>query len=326
MKKLNKTALALTVAAIFLQGCGSDSEQAKPTFSLAVSDAPVESALTVVACFSQIELKSSNSDNDETFLIGQTTEAADENVLCTDDQGATVPNTRGIDLLSFTGADSTPLLSDIEINPGEYNQIRLVMSPYSYVTVDLDGDGTPERLPVRVPSNELKLDGFTATLGGETDLTVEFDLRKGMTNPVGQEGYILKPRGVRLVDNITSGHIEGTVSEALLSSNSCEILEDTIASVYVYAGTGLDAAELADNGGAESIESLTSTSVNYDGAGNYAFEIGFVRSGDYTLALTCDVDADPEGDDEVAFIAIVDEGTTVGEGGAVTTVSFTVAE
>jgi hypothetical protein len=144
-----------------------------------------------------------------------------------------------------------------------------------------------------------------------------------MTNPVGQEGYILKPRGVRLVDNSTSGHIEGTVSETLLSSNECEILEDTTASVYLYEGTGLDAAQLADNGGDESIEPLASAAVNYDGAGNYDFEIGFVASGDYTLALTCQVDADPEGNDDVAFIAIVDEGTTVGEDGAVTTVNFT---
>lgn len=163
-----------------------------------MSDAPVENAVTVVACFSQIELKSSDSANNQTFLIGDTLGTATANDLCTDSNDAIVANTRGIDLLSFAGADSTELLNNIEINPGNYNQIRLVMSPLSYATV-------------------------------------EFDLRKGMTHPVGQEGYILKPRGVRIVDNTESGHIEGTVSEALLMNNMCDVmpedLSETVASV-----------------------------------------------------------------------------------------------
>ncbi len=337
---MNKTTLALIISAVLVQGCGSDSDNITlnaPSFSLSVSDAPVENAVTVVACFSQIELKSSDSANNKTFLIGDTSGAAVANDLCTDSNDAVVANTRGIDLLSFTGADSTELLNNIEINPGNYNQIRLVMSNLSYATVDLDNDGIEDdndqdgradRIPIRVPSNELKLDGFTATLGGITDLTVEFDLRKGMTNPVGQEGYILKPRGVRIVDNTESGHIEGTVSEALLMNNMCDVmpedLSDTVASVYVYPGTDLDSAELADNGGTESIESLTSAPVLFDGATTYSFEIGFVSSGDYTLALTCSSDTDPEGDDDVDFIAIIE--ANVGEDGSKTEVSFVVPE
>jgi hypothetical protein len=302
-----------------------------------VSDAPVENAVTVVACFSQIELRSSDGANNKTFLIGDTEGTAMANDLCTDNNDAIVANTRGVDLLSFAGADSDALLNNIEINPGNYNQIRLVMSPLSYATVDLDNDGieddsdqdgNADKIPIRVPSNELKLDGFTATLGGITNLTVEFDLRKGMTNPVGQEGYILKPRGVRIVDNTTSGHIEGTVSEALLTNNLCDVmpadLSETVASVYVYSGIDLDAAELADNGGIESIESLTSAPVLFDGAITYSFEIGFVSSGDYTLALTCSSDTDPEDDDDVEFIAITE--ATVGENGSTTEVSFVVPE
>jgi hypothetical protein len=337
---MKKTILVLGLSAVLLQGCGSDSADTpvdvipSPTFSLSISDAPVESALTVVACFSQVELKSSNSDNDKTFLIGDTLGSASANNLCTDTSGAVVANTRGIDLLSFTGADSTELLSDIEINPGVYNQIRLVMTPLSYATVDTNNDGIADdndqdnqadKIPIRVPSNELKLDGFTATLGGETDLTIEFDLRKSMTNPSGQVGYILKPRGVRVVDNTASGHIVGDVSETLLMNNQCEVtpqdITQSVASVYVYAGTGLDPSQLADNGGSENIESLTSAPVLFDGAATYSFEIGFVRSGEYTLALTCQPGTDPEGDDNVEFISVIE--AAVGDGGQTTTINFT---
>jgi hypothetical protein len=334
---MKKTTLATILSVVLLQGCGSDNNNMDvdvlPTFNLSVSDAPVENALTVVACFSQIELKSSDSSNEKTFVIGDTLGAVSANDLCRDSSGTVVGNTRGIDLLSFTGAQSTELLSNIEIQPGTYNQIRLVMSPLSYATVDMNNDGIADdndqdnqadKIPIRVPSNELKLDGFTATLGGQTDLTVEFDLRKSMTNPMGQEGYILKPRGVRLVDNSTSGHISGTVSESLLMENQCEVtpqdITQTVASVYVYAGTNLDAAELADNGGSENIESLTSTPVLFDGAATYSFEIGFVRTGEYTLALTCMPDTDPEGDDNLDFISVTE--ISVGEAGAITTVNF----
>jgi len=143
-----------------------------------------------------------------------------------------VANTRGIDLLTLAGMASTDLHTGTEISVGEYNQIRLTMTDLSYALVDMDQDGVPDdadldgaadKMPVRVPSNELKLGGFTAVVGQELDLTVEFDLRKGMTNPVEQAGYILKPRGVRLVDNSVSGHIEGTVAEGLLINNQCSI-------------------------------------------------------------------------------------------------------
>jgi hypothetical protein len=337
---MKKSTLALCLSAVLLHGCGGDSsstELSTPSFSLSVSDAPVENAVTVVACFSQIELKSSSSANEKTFLIGDTAGSASANDLCTNSNDEIIANTRGVDLLSFTGSDSTPLLNNIEINPGDYNQIRLVMSPLSYATVDMnndgieddnDQDGNADRIPIRVPSNELKLDGFTATLGGVIDLTIEFDLRKGMTNPVGQEGYILKPRGVRIVDNTESGHIEGMVSEELLMTNSCEVvpedLSELVASVYVYSGVDLDSAQLADNGGSESIEPLTSAPVFYDGASSYNFQIGFVRTGDYTLALTCSSDADPEGDDDVDFFAVTE--VSVGEDGATTEVSFVVAQ
>lgn len=334
---MNKTTIPLILSTLLIQSCGSDSDGDTalnaPTFSLSVSDAPVENVVSVIACFSQIEIKSSNSANNETFLIGDTSGTASANDLCTDSNGEGVANTRGIDLLSFTGADSTALLNNIEINPGSYNQIRLEMSPLSYATVDLDNDGIEDdidqdgfadRIPVRVPSNELKLDGFVATLGGVTNLTVEFDLRKGMTNPVGQQGYILKPRGVRIVDNTESGHIKGEVSEALLMNNMCNVmptnLSDNVASVYLYAGIDLDPTELADNGGAESIDPLTSAPVLFDGAMTYSFEIGFIETGDYTLALTCSSDTDPEAEDDIEFIAITE--TSVGEDGETTEVNF----
>jgi hypothetical protein len=338
--------LAITIATLFLQACGgssSDSTSATtppsaptpsdPVLNLSVSDAPVDDVMQVVACFSEIELKASDEANNQTFLIGDTQGSVEANDLCTDSEGAVLANTRGVDLLTLAGMASTELLSGIEIGAGEYTQVRLAMSDASYAIVDLDqngvaddadADGNPDKLPVTVPSSELKLDGFTANLGQQTDLTVEFDLRKGMTDPVGQPGYILKPRGVRLVDNSVSGHIQGTVAETLLINNECSVapenLDEVVASVYLYEGTTLDATTLADNGGTEGLEALTSVAVLFDGVDTYSFEIGFVNAAGYTLALTCDEDADPEGDDEVGFISVIE--AEVAAEGQVSEVSF----
>jgi hypothetical protein len=337
-----RTTLGIAVSSAFLLACGSSSdndaepsgEQPSPTFSLSVSDAPVENVMQVVVCFNEIELRAVDNSQTKTLLIGDSEGSVAANDLCTDADGILVPNTVGIDLLSLAGMASTELLTDIEISAGEYSQIRLSINEHSYAIVDLDQDGVADdidldgnadKVPVRVPSNELKLDGFTATLGGELNFTVEFDLRKGMTNPQGQEGYILKPRGVRLVDNSTSGHIEGTVAESLLINNSCTVapvdITQGVASVYIYQGTGLDTSQLADNGGTESIEALASTGVYFDGVDTYNYEIGFVNAGSYTMALTCDEDTDPEADDVVNFFSIKE--VAVNDKGQITELNFT---
>lgn len=332
-----KSYLTLTIAALFLQACGgsgdNNTELSAPVFTLSVSDAPVDGVMQVVACFSEIELKATEAVNSKTFIIGDSIDSAAANDLCTNEQGVVINNTRGIDLLALAGMSSTELLSEIEIAPGDYSQIRLTMSGHSYAIVDLDhdgvaddadDDGSPDKVNVNIPSNELKLDGFTAQVGQITDLTIEFDLRKGMTNPVGQDGYILKPRAVRIVDNSVSGHIQGTVSESLLSDNLCTVVptdvSQPVASVYLYEGNTLDTATLADNGGTEGLEALTSVGVLFDGVDSYNFEIGFVGAAGYTLALTCDDDVDPEGDDDISFISVIEAQVT--EQGQITDVVF----
>lgn len=58
----------------------------------------------------------------------------------------------------------------------------------------------------------------------------------------------------------------------------------------------------------------------FDCADTYSYEIGFVNAADYTLALTCDEDSDPEADDEVNFISVQE--ATVAEQGQITELNF----
>ncbi len=305
----NKHLVSFTLSAIFITACGSGSSDTDnsndnlplPSFSLSVSDAPVDDLSEVVVCFNQIELKGSGGD--AVFSVGDEVEMITANDLCLDNSGAVIPNTVGIDLKQYTGSDSIALVDGINIEAGDYTQLRLIMSDGSY---GIDAQ-TSEKISISVPSNELKLDGFTATLGGTVDFTLEFDLNKAMTNPVGQAGYFLKPRGVRLVNNNEAGHIDGTVSETLLIDNQCTPLSDSevsVASVYIYKGADVAIGTFEDNGGDENGSlPYASTAVTFDSEQtNYNFEIGFIKTGDYTIAVTCDTEDDPEVDEEVNFI------------------------
>lgn len=300
-----KHLLTCTLSALLITACGGsssdDSNVKQPIFSLAVSDAPVDALSEVVVCFNQIELKGSGINT--VFTVGEEDGMIEANELCLDNNDNVIPDTVGIDLLKYTGSDSIALVDNINIEAGDYSQLRLVMSDGSY---GIDAQ-TSDKISVSVPSNELKLDGFTATIGGTVDFTLEFDLNKGMTNPVGQAGYFLKPRGVRLVNNNEAGHINGTVSETLLLENQCFPLSDSAqspAKVYIYEGADLAIASLEDNGG-DGAGNLpyASAAVTFDSEQtSYNFEIGFISIGDYTVAISCDTEDDPEVDEEINFI------------------------
>lgn len=306
---LNKKHLLIcTLSAVFITACGGSSNgssentdnTALPSFSLSVSDAPVDELSEVIVCFNQIELK--GNDADAIFTVGNEDGLIAANEVCLDNSGNVIPNTVGLDLLQYTGSDSIALVDGISIAAGNYTQLRLIMSDGSYV---IDAQ-TNEKISISVPSNELKLDGFTATLGGTVDFTLEFDLNKAITNPVGQAGYFLKPRGVRLVNNNQAGHINGTVTETLLIDNQCTIPSDStvnVASVYLYEGADLVIDTLEDNGGDDTGNlPYASTTVTFDNEQtSYNFAIGFIDIGDYTVAISCDTDDDPEIDEELTF-------------------------
>lgn len=329
MKKLQVATLsAITLATLTACG-GSDSDNSNSpssqsaTLSVGLSDAPIDNADSVVACFTAIEAVGGSAPT--SFEVGTDVEVPAENDLCRDDNGDVISNTIGIDLTEFTGNEQAEFLNQAKLEPGEYGQLRLVMGEGSYAEVDIDGSGTVNQVPIRVPSNELKLDGFVADAGSNLSFTIEFDLRQAMTNPVGQEGFILKPRGVRLVDNSTVGHIEGSVAESLLlNQESCSVAPDElttpVAYVYLYEGQIGDLSALADNGGSEAEQPYASSAVYFDGAASYDYEIGFVAAGDYTAALTCDGNDDPEADDDINFFH--DRAVTVEESSTPQTVDF----
>jgi len=292
MNRNRHACLGLVLAAL-LTGC-SDDGPTTGLLTLAVTDAPVDDATAVVVEFTGIEVKPA----------GQGAVSFDYDAP------------RQIDLLALEGGLSAPLLDGVLVPAGEYAWIRLKVgatpgTTESFVQLD-DGSVHPLRIPSGAESG-LKLNGgVTVAAGGVSAFTVDFDLRKSLHRPNGQGGdYQLRPT-LRLVDDLEVGTIAGTVGATLLTPGC-------VPAVYAYAG-GL--ALVPDDVGGAGLDPIASARVAVDpnGAAPASYAIAFLPAGDYTVAFTCDADADqPDGDETLVFAPIA--GATV-TAGATTTVDF----
>jgi len=207
-----------------------------------------------------------------------------------------------VDLLSLQDGLVLTVLADQELLAGRYQWLRLeVDESESYIVEEAGGVAD---IAVRIPSERgLQLSGGFVILADETtELVMDWDARRGLTDPVGQDGYLLKPT-IRVIDMAEYGAIGGSVSDALMMN---ECAEGGV--VYVFEGELLP-ADLDDIDNNDPNPLVTAT-VKQQEDGSYAYLANFLPIGPYTVALTCDVDDVPvsdtdlfEANDDIAFIS-----------------------
>lgn len=291
MKITKFCARSLILASLLgLSACGgsSDSDSTSTehigSFSLALTDGPVDSANQVVVEFSGVSIKPAVGDVIE-FMFDEPLQ---------------------IDLLQLQGTASEFIITEETVPAGEYEWIRLHVNAEHDSILDSFielGDGS--QLELRIPSGSetgLKLvQGFTLAADGHANFTIDFDLRKSVTNPPGLPGALLKP-ALRLIDNLKVGSIIGSV-DANLVAQHCADAGSNAGAVYVYAGAGVVPVDMRGEEG----DPLTSALVSFGEQAEYRYEAGFLTEGEYTLAYTCGslVD-DPEQVDELFFVGAVD--------------------
>lgn len=246
--------------------------------SLAVADAPVDGAQSVVVKFTGVEL-TPDSGNPVDIMFAQ-------------------PKT--IDLMNQSGTASAVLFNQ-PIPAGSYGQIRLMVVAdgdpgNSYIMLS-DGSMHGLQVPSGAETGLKLVTGFTVPSSGVVDYSIDFDLRQAITCPPGlSPTCILKPVE-RLVDNMTVGNIQGSVSSTLVP-NGCT------PGVYLYTGT-VSAPEDMNS-------SAPSTDMNQPIASKvpvansqppYYFQFTFLPPGAYTLALTCQaaLDNPDQADSAVLF-------------------------
>lgn len=276
---------AIALIALIITGCGGDdgtdgSAAQTGTLSLAVTDAPIDSATKVVIVFTGVEVHGPG---------GTTTFEFD--------------SPKRINLLKYQNANAAVLLDDQTLKAGEYQWIRLDIA-FSKSFIKLDDGG---RYGLTIPSGAqsgLKLtSGFTVPAGGSADFTIDFDLRKSIhASGKGSTTFKLTP-ALKLVNNVEVGKIKGSVTHTLKIEGRSIDDPECGPAVYLYTGTNVTPGDVntTNDTGDQPIES---TELTLNGmTGIYDFAFGFVSPGYYTLAVTCGELDEPDVADTLHFAA-----------------------
>lgn len=304
--------ILVTLLSLLLLSCGggdssSETQNITPpatgtldaTFTLGISDAPIDNADEVVITIESITFTRDGED-----VIFET--------FSNENEGIVDAETIKLDLLQFQGGAQFNVLENATIPEGSYNQVIINVldedPTLSYVT-ELDGSIKS----IKVPSDNLKLGGIEITATSDTQqFTVEFNLRKSMAYKPGPDEYNLKPTGVRIVNNNDTGIVSGEIDiDAINTEISC--MADTHL-VYLYPGSALDINlladifdnEIANNGAPEgAIAPFDAVTPILDvNTNNYTYEFGFVPKGEHTLAYACNTTENGDNSDVYDAITI----------------------
>ena len=277
---------SLLMCSLAACGGGGDDAPANGRVSLSVTDAPVDDAASVVVQFSGVAFKRAGASVEVVQNLS--------------------PSPRQLDLLEYQEGRAALLLDGVTLPAGDYEWVRLIVDSENGVRDSYLTRTTGEECELRVPSGAesgLKLNrGFTLPADGSVALTIDFDLRKSIHAPPGQQGfaeactqgYLMRPT-LRIVDNANVGAIAGTVDSALVT-------EDCLPKIYVYSGADVVPDDLEENAASAEVDPLVVAGVAVEnGATAYSYRAAFIPPGPYTVAFTCS-DDQPDVDDVLTFL------------------------
>lgn len=290
---MKKLAMASALSAV-LMGCGgggggSDSGSSTGTVSFGISDAPVDTADHVVITVDKVILRRDGASNDvivDRFTIPS---LALNNA-----------ETFQIDLLDYQHGKRVLVIDDLVVPAGSYSQLILQVldNDVNYSYVDVGG----ARTPIKQPSNELKLGGFTVAANGVYTYTLDFDLRKAMTYNPGPDRYILKPRGVRIVDEALAVTLSGKVDSALFDTDpqcagKTDPTKGNVVYLYQHEGVGGTLADIYDPAVAtgvppNALNPYAAANVYQAVDGTWQYHFGYLPAGQYRLAFSCNAEGD----------------------------------
>ena len=268
-----------------LAGCssgGGDDGGGTGTISLAIMDAPVYDVSKVFVTFTGVSLKPQGSG--PAIKID-------------------FPAPVQVDLLSLTADNAETLLADHQVPAGQYTWLELHVSAKhdgqmdSYAVLQTGG---VEEVELEVPSGSVRLvSGLTVTANQETSFLIDWNLHKGLNDPVGKPGLFLRP-ALRIIDMTQFGTLTGTVAMPLVTAGACanDLNLDIGNSVYIYEGAGVT----PDDFDADAPEPVATTAVTQRQTGEYGYET-LLSPGTYTVAFTCQAKNDlPDTSEAIAFV------------------------
>ena len=295
--RLHPTLLIPTLLLLTAIGACGGGSSASGRLTLSLTDAPVDTADAVVIHFTAIVVQRDNGGPRSEYSL-------------TDP--VTHQPGRSIDLLQLNSGKST-VLFDRSLPAGSYSWIRLAVDFDPQKTYIEIGGLRYALSCVSCEQNGLKLNrSFSLDGNGPLSLTLDFDLRKSITDPNSNHDYKLRPT-IRIVETAPAGIITGAVSESLMTPlGGC--------SVYVYEGMNVIPGDIylpldgTTPTGART--PVTTAPVIYDSdTATYTYRAAYLPAGAYTIALTCDGEEDNplQADTGVTFYGTDNVNVTPGE-------------
>lgn len=301
--------------ALMLFGCGGGgSSSSDGSLTIRITDAPVDDLYEVWVTFSKVIVQPSADG------------------LARLEYEINPP--MAIELKSLGSGASVAIIDDEPLPAGDYSWVRLVVEPFPDTFVyETESDALADiRTLLDCPScaenqSGLKLNKpFSVENEGVVDFTIDFDLRKSITDPVGLDGYKLRPT-LRIVDTtVADAYFAGVVTD--VQSTPGTPTDPVMCAVYVYEGAGItpddncvnDNPQACKNVGAQP---LTSSDLEATATDNqYSYRTGWLYQGAYTVTLACGTDY-PDADDDLTFIGTTTiNPATAGEN----TVDFTITD
>lgn len=293
-----KRNLLVTLLGSALTACGGggDSASDSATFSLSVTDAPVDDAQQVVVTFTAVTLKPADG---EAMTI-------------------TLDTPQSINLLDYQNGQSVTLVQDAAVTAGDYAWIRLTLDESNTYIVDSLGGQHSLTIPSGAQTGLKLNNSFTLAADEELAYTIDFDLRKSV-HLTGSGSYIMRPT-LRMVEDDEAGTLAGSIDATFIATH-CTDNED-IPAVYVFEyGDSVDDMD-GDDGDPVATVSMSSS-------GPYDYTVSPLEAGTYTVAFTCDADQDDAedgdnstDDDDDASMTFVGEDTVTIVAGQTTTHDF----
>lgn len=206
-----------------------------------------------------------------------------------------------VNLLELSLDEPAIFVERASIPAGTYNWLEMTVDDSnSSAAHAMTNEGSMVEVDIDVPSDRVRLiNNFEVGPNDSVRLLFDWDVRKGLTEAVGRDLYILKPV-IRLLDVEEFGAVFGEVSSATVMDPENECNADSATEmdyaagnvIYVFEGT-VEPGEI----GSGDVEVYTTVEAkDEDNDGDYEYRAALMP-GTYTIAATCQGGIDQDGDD-----------------------------
>lgn len=263
-----------------IAACSSGGGQPTGTVSFSLMDRPVDGVSALFVTVSEIWLKPAGGG--PAFELDMTSAPLTVNLLELNDENASL------------------LVDGAVVPAGAYNWVEMQVEDAnigeSYAITTLGGEVPVD---VDVPSNRIRLvSGFEVGENQAVRIIFDWDVRKGLTDAVGQNVLLLRP-AFRILYADAYGSISGSISNNTIQANCMDTITPAGKVVYVFEGN----VTPDDIDGVAPDPTTTADASFNTSTGDWDYRVALMP-GEYTVAFTCNgqLDMDPPSSEDLAFV------------------------